>query len=94
MYVGDNPYHDVQGAARTGYETVWVATTGPWRYGEFRADFDIENISQLEGILPDIEKDMEEKDKKRGEKSKIILTNKDRSGIITERSKDSRWSDP
>ncbi len=59
LYVGDHPRNDVLGAKGAGFETVWVATCGPWRYDEYeRADFELEDISQLEAILPDVEADM------------------------------------
>lgn len=65
LYVGDNPKNDVYGAKAAGLETVWVATCGPWRYDEYpRADFEIENIGCLIDILPDIERNMAEKQKK------------------------------
>ena len=66
VYVGDNPRNDVFGARGAGYETVWVATTGPWRYYSYeRADFEVENISYLEDILPEIEADMMKKGAKK-----------------------------
>ena len=59
VYVGDNPKHDIMGARNVGYKTVWVATTGPWRYYDYeRADFEVENVSQLQEILPQIEESM------------------------------------
>ena len=62
LYVGDHPKNDILGAKGAGFETVWVATCGPWRYdGYERADFEVEDISHLEEILPDIEADMMKK---------------------------------
>jgi len=30
LYVGDNPFNDVEGARRAGYTPVWIRTTGSW----------------------------------------------------------------
>lgn len=62
LYVGDHPRNDISGAKGAGFETVWVATCGPWRYDLYeRADFEVADISHLEEILPEIEADMKKK---------------------------------
>lgn len=64
IYVGDSPKNDIAGAIAAKMPTVWVATCGPWRYPEYpRADFEIEDVSHLEEILPEIAEFMLEKEK-------------------------------
>ena len=51
VHVGDEPEHDIRGAARAGYRTVWVNRTGkPWPGGD-PADAEIRTLDELEGIL-------------------------------------------
>ena len=51
VHVGDDPEHDVLGAARAGLRTVWVNRQGrDWPGGE-RADAEIKTLAELEAIV-------------------------------------------
>lgn len=51
VHVGDDPEHDVGGAASVGLRTVWVNRTGRKWPGGFRADAEIHALDELEAIL-------------------------------------------
>jgi len=51
LHVGDDPYHDVQGAAQVGLRTVWVnRTQRDWPSG-LRADAEIRTLEELDALL-------------------------------------------
>lgn len=51
VHVGDDPEHDVQGAASAGFRTVWVNRTGRDWPGGPRAEAEISNLAELEAVL-------------------------------------------
>ncbi len=51
VHVGDEPVHDVQGAARAGLRTVWINRQGrSWPKGP-RPDAEIRRLDELEAVL-------------------------------------------
>ncbi|PWV60244.1 HAD family hydrolase [Plasticicumulans acidivorans] len=53
LHVGDEPDHDVRGAAAAGFRTVWVNRSGrPWP-GAAPADAEIADLNELEALLLD-----------------------------------------
>ncbi|MEE4378626.1 MAG: HAD-IA family hydrolase [Candidatus Competibacteraceae bacterium] len=51
LHVGDDPHHDVLGAAQVGLRTVWVnRTQRDWPGGQ-RADVEISTLEELEALL-------------------------------------------
>lgn len=55
VHVGDDPEHDVFGAARAGFRTVWVNRTGRDWPGGPQADAEIVALDELEGVLAEWE---------------------------------------
>ena len=55
VHVGDDPEHDVQGGQNAGFHTVWVNRTGRDWPGGPRADAEIGDLAELEGVLADWE---------------------------------------
>ncbi|MCP5196355.1 MAG: HAD-IA family hydrolase [Gammaproteobacteria bacterium] len=55
VHVGDDPEHDVFGAAQAGFRTVWVNRTGRNWPGGLRADAEITTLVELEPVLTDWE---------------------------------------
>ncbi len=52
VHVGDDPEHDIQGAANVGFQTVWVNRTDRvWPDHLKRADMEITDLQQLEFAL-------------------------------------------
>lgn len=51
VHVGDDPEHDVRGAAQTGFRTVWVNRTGRTWPGGLRADAEVGHLAELETVL-------------------------------------------
>lgn len=51
VHVGDDPEHDVRGAANAGMRTVWVNRNGRDWPGGLRADAEIDNLAELEAVL-------------------------------------------
>jgi putative hydrolase of the HAD superfamily len=51
VHVGDDPEHDVLGAARVGLRTVWVNRDGRQWPGGPRADGEIRTLEDLEVLL-------------------------------------------
>ncbi|NJN45382.1 MAG: HAD family hydrolase [Candidatus Competibacteraceae bacterium] len=51
LHVGDDPHHDVQGAAQVGLRTVWVNRTQRGWPGGQRADAEIQTLEELEALL-------------------------------------------
>lgn len=51
VHVGDDPEHDVQGAASAGFRTVWVNRSGRDWPGGPRADAEISSLAELEAVL-------------------------------------------
>lgn len=52
VHVGDDPEHDIQGAANVGFQTVWINRTGrDWPDHLKRADMEITDLQQLEFAL-------------------------------------------
>jgi 2-haloalkanoic acid dehalogenase type II len=51
VHVGDDPEHDVRGAADAGFRTVWVNRNGREWPGDRRADAEIDNLVELEAVL-------------------------------------------
>ncbi|MEZ5582986.1 MAG: HAD-IA family hydrolase [Candidatus Competibacteraceae bacterium] len=51
LHVGDDPHHDVQGAAQVGLRTVWVNRMQRDWPGGPRADAEIRTLEELEGLL-------------------------------------------
>ncbi|MDS4040158.1 MAG: HAD-IA family hydrolase [Candidatus Competibacter sp.] len=50
-HVGDDPEHDVRGAADAGFRTVWVNRNGREWPGDRRADAEISSLAELEAVL-------------------------------------------
>jgi putative hydrolase of the HAD superfamily len=51
MYVGDNPYHDVEPPASLGMKTVWCKRASKYTATEVQADHEVDNFEQLGDIL-------------------------------------------
>lgn len=51
VHVGDDPEHDVRGAAEAGMKTVWVNRFGRAWTGGPRADAEIRDLTELETLL-------------------------------------------
>lgn len=51
VHVGDDPEHDVWGAARVGFRTIWVNRTGRDWPGGPRAHSEIRSLTELEAVL-------------------------------------------
>jgi putative hydrolase of the HAD superfamily len=56
VHVGDDPEHDVLGAAQAGFRTVWINRTGRDWPGGLRADAEIATLVELERLLADWER--------------------------------------
>lgn len=57
VHVGDDPEHDIQGAANAGMRTVWVNRFGRSWPGGPRADAEIRDLTALEAVLLRWERD-------------------------------------
>lgn len=57
VHVGDDPEHDVFGAARAGFRTIWINRTGRDWPGGSRADAEIASLIELEQVLTDWERE-------------------------------------
>ncbi len=57
VHVGDDPEHDVFGAAQAGFRTVWVNRAGRDWPGGPRAEAEIGNLAELEKVLAGWEDD-------------------------------------
>ena len=55
VHVGDDPEHDVLGGRNAGFHTVWVNRAGRDWPGGPRADAEIGDLAELEGVLADWE---------------------------------------
>ncbi len=51
VHVGDDPEHDVRGAAGAGFRTVWLNRAGRDWPGGPRADAEISDLAELEAVL-------------------------------------------
>lgn len=51
VHVGDDPEHDVLGAAQAGLQTVWVNRSGKSWPGGRPADAEIKSLEELESVL-------------------------------------------
>ena len=51
VHVGDDPEHDVQGAANAGFRTVWLNRTGRDWPGGLTADAEVRDLPALETVL-------------------------------------------
>lgn len=51
VHVGDDPEHDVQGAANAGFRTVWLNRTGRDWPGGLTADAEVCDLPALEAVL-------------------------------------------
>jgi HAD superfamily hydrolase (TIGR01549 family) len=51
IYIGDNPDHDIAGAAAVGMKTCWVALGRSFSDDHVRPDFIIESVLDLEDVL-------------------------------------------
>jgi len=51
VHVGDDPEHDVRGAANAGMRTVWVNRNGREWPGGPEADAEIGSLAELEAVL-------------------------------------------
>ena len=51
VHVGDDPEHDVRGAANAGFRTVWLNRSGRNWPGGRRADAEIGDLAELEAVL-------------------------------------------
>jgi putative hydrolase of the HAD superfamily len=51
VHVGDDPEHDVRGAAEAGFRTVWVNRNGREWPGGSRADAEIGSLVEIEAVL-------------------------------------------
>ena len=58
VHVGDDPEHDVFGAAQAGFRTVWVNRTGREWPGGPRAEAEIAALDELEAVLTAWESDV------------------------------------
>ena len=57
VHVGDDPEHDVLGAARAGFRTIWINRTRRDWPGGSRADAEIASLIELEQVLTDWERE-------------------------------------
>ena len=51
VHVGDDPEHDVRGAANAGFRTVWLNRSGRNWPGGRRADAEIGDLAELDAVL-------------------------------------------
>lgn len=51
VHVGDDPEHDVRGAANAGFRTAWLNRSGRNWPGGRRADAEIGDLAELEAVL-------------------------------------------
>ena len=56
VYVGDNPFVDVDGAAGAGCKTVWVRSTRVSQYGKYAPDEVVNDVSELPVVLEEMKK--------------------------------------
>ena len=56
LYVGDNPYNDVEGARRAGLTPVWMRSVGIWPQELSPAPYAIDAIGQLVELVKTINK--------------------------------------
>ena len=56
LYVGDNPYNDVDGAAAAGWRTVWVRSTRVSDYGRYKPDEVVNDVGELPTVLKQLVK--------------------------------------
>ncbi|HXH03468.1 MAG TPA: HAD family hydrolase [Candidatus Competibacteraceae bacterium] len=53
VHVGDHPEHDVEGARRAGFRTIWLNRGGlqGWPEDKLRADAEVHDLEELEMVL-------------------------------------------
>ena len=56
VYVGDNPYNDVDGAAAAGYKTVWVRSTRVSQFGRYQPDEVVNDVGEVPAVLEEMQK--------------------------------------
>lgn len=51
LYIGDNPFNDVEGSRNAGYIPVWVKTYGAWDDSVTKPDFEVENVGEIPALI-------------------------------------------
>lgn len=51
LYIGDNPFNDVEGSRNAGYIPVWVKTYGTWDDSVKKADFEVNNVGEIPALI-------------------------------------------
>ena len=51
LYIGDNPFNDVEGSRNAGYIPVWVKTYGAWDNSVKKADFEVSTVEEIPSLI-------------------------------------------
>lgn len=51
LYIGDNPFNDVDASGKAGYIPVWVKTHGTWDDSVEKAKFEVETVEAVPELI-------------------------------------------
>lgn len=51
LYIGDNPFNDVEASRNAGYTPVWVKTYGAWDESVTPADYEVDTVMEIPPLI-------------------------------------------
>lgn len=51
LYIGDNPFNDVEASRNAGYTPVWVKTYGTWDDSVVPADYEVDTVMEIPSLI-------------------------------------------